>query len=838
MYLDQILFLAGGILLAATLVLAVSLLRSRRRSRDYRQILEAETQRIDVISTLRATHSLKSDSTSSAPPVPVPAPKSTGPLIEGPSRLTAATELLSETALEDITELLPGEASAPRAVPGQAAPAGPVGEGLDLSPLKGMYALLREIHGGGMSRVFVARHEKLGNEWIVKFINGQHAGLANEAEVLKQLNHISLPQIIDIFQNDQGTFLVESYIEGYTLDEVLRSGQEIKEGQISDWGVQLAQVLRYLHELKVPIIHCDLKPSNIMVTHDNRLVLIDFGISKQQGVSEESSGITYRYAAPEQFRGGANDPNAIAQRFGTLPPEHTGWPIDERTDLYSVGVILYELLLGHVPKEGRTEELNQRVTPKLAETVRKCLEIQPEQRFQSAGELLQALEGVRSQRFVIARKLVTRRIASVCCGVFLVGGLITSASGAYIYREENLSVISLDPGQAVVSVQQSIQILIQKTSPNGTESLLKPSQVHWFYSKENIARIDGDRLVGLNQGETTLRGEYRNKSITLNVTVTEPLHETTSVSLRYLTGGAVSVFAGDGQREFTDGPLSQCSFVSPESLSVDGGAVWLSDSGVLRCVEDGGVSTQLLEPDFLTTQFVRAHGETLYLLTGPWEGEDEVSYYGILRLSGTQADFIYYTEAAWSVISDMALSPDGRLWFVQQNLGTGMTTLNVLERASLDVTWVMDLPDDARKMAFDPSGTLYISVPESGVILRVGAGEDSWSYFAGIEGERHFIDGGVPNFYRPTSLAADGSFLYVLDFDTVRRITVEGRGAASTETIAGIPTEDTDPEPVLGSGEDAVLPASELAELSLDGQGGLLLTDPKNSVIYQLRLQG
>lgn len=71
-----------------------------------------------------------------------------------------------------------------------------VGDGLDLSPLDKKYEFQREIYRGGMSRIFLIRHKKLGNEWIVKFVDGQHAELANEAEVLKKLNHISLPQSI------------------------------------------------------------------------------------------------------------------------------------------------------------------------------------------------------------------------------------------------------------------------------------------------------------------------------------------------------------------------------------------------------------------------------------------------------------------------------------------------------------------------------------------------------------------------------------------------------------------------------------------------------------------
>ena len=198
---------------------------------------------------------------------------------------------------------------------------------------------------------------------------------------------------------------------------------------------------------------------------------------------------------------------------------------------------------------------------------------------------------------------------------------------------------------------------------------------------------------------------------------------------------------------------------------------------------------------------------------------------------------LYYTEAAYSTITDFALSSDGALWFIQQNALLGSTSLHRLDPDSGGPAWVADLPESARCMAFDGADNLYISVPERGVILRVGAGETAWTYFAGMEGERNFIDGAIPNFFRPTSLAAEGDALYVLDFDTVRKITIQGAGALFTETLAGVPTEDTNPQVVLGPGGEAVLPAGERASLAA-ADGRLLLSDPKNSVVYEIEIPG
>lgn len=795
MYLDYILFTLSGILLLAALLLIVQLLRSRKKSLDYRRLLSEETERIDVMTTLRQ---IKTERT-------------------GTEKAQAETEILAETEVLTAaeTELLPNTELIFQSESRQAPR---LGEGLDLSPLAGKYELLREIHGGGMSRVFLARSVKLGSEWIVKFV--EQADLAGEAEVLKKLNHISLPPIIDIFPSQQGTFLVERYIEGYSLSEVLSLNQELRESQICDWGLQLAQVLHYLHTLPTPIFHCDLKPSNIMVTHDNRLVLIDFGISKQQGIDGGAVGITYRYAAPEQFRGKANRPDIIKKQFGSLPAGHEQWAIDARTDLYSVGVILRELTAGAKPSS------------ELSKVIAKCLEIEPVRRFPSAKALAEALETIKGRQATMARNLAMRKVAAVCCGLCAAGSLVTSASGAYVNRMENLSIVAMNPGQAVVTVQQGVQLLIQKTSPNGKEVLLEPSKIDWTYSQDNIARLDGDRLVGLNAGETTLYGKYRNKVITLEVTVTEPPQETTAVALRYTEGTEVSVYAGTGEREQADGSFTSASFVSPESMAAEDGCLYLSDSGVIRFLEDGQVGTLLLEPGYLTADIVRPWNGDLYVLTGPWEAEDG-SWYGFLRISEDGAEVLYYTEAAYSTITDFDFSSDGTLWFIQQNMFLSSTSLNRLDTETGESSWVMDLPESARCMVFDKADNLYISVPEDGVLLRVGAGETSWTYFAGMEGERNFIDGAIPNFYRPTSLAVDGDALYVLDFDTVRKITIDGAGALFTETLVGLPVADTNPNVVLGAGSKAVLAASEQATLALDN-GRLLLSDPKNSVVYEI----
>ena len=288
-YYDYILLASGAFFLVVAAALGIARFLSRARNKEYRRVLREETERIDVVETMKQTRG-----------------KTTLESIG--TRLASETDAMTEITYDDGS----GMAQLPSNNGNYA---------LDVSAVQEKYEFIREIHGGGMSRTFLARHRKLGSVWIIKFVDGKYAELADEADVLRSLNHINLPQIIDIFQTQQGTFLVERYIEGYTLEEVLEQKQHLKEGLIYRWGIELAQVLNYLHNLDTPIIHCDLKPSNIMVTYDNHLVLIDFGIAKRQGISRRAIGISQRYAAPEQFQGALARSEMAITRFGKLPPD-------------------------------------------------------------------------------------------------------------------------------------------------------------------------------------------------------------------------------------------------------------------------------------------------------------------------------------------------------------------------------------------------------------------------------------------------------------------------------------------------------------------------------------
>ena len=700
----------------------------------------------------------------------------------------------------------------------------------------------REIHGGGMSRVFLADSLKLGNQWIVKFISNHNVQLLNEENILKLLNHISLPKIIDIFKDDKGVYLVESYIEGVTLDNVLKSGYILNQVIIQDWAEQLAQVLNYLHMLKPhPIYHYDLKPSNIMVTHDNRLVLIDFGVSKRLDENDPgaaSIGITYKYAAPEQIRYQIAQKHMplINDRFGELPAERINWAPDARTDIYSLGVILFELAAGQIPTLRNQTVIRNAVSREMYEIISKCLAIDPARRYQSAAELLVAIQKSKSSKLKMVRTLFIRKMASVSCVLSILASGGSFSGGYYIWGRENAATLDVRPGIVTVSLQQSSELVVAKHMPDGNTAILENSQIRWTFTPDNVARVDGNRISGINVGEAELLGRYRDKTIALDVRVVPPMDDIVDISQRFLPGRVINVYAGGAEaREHSDGALDTAEFVSPESIAIsDSGVIYVADSGLLRRIRDDIVDSINFTPEYLTPKIVRCCGDDVYVLTHEWEDGEDVNY-GVIKVSDEGAEGLYMADAKFTEVEDFTFSTDGKLYFIERNAGLNGVFLKTIDLGNFDdIQTICELPDGARSLALDDmSGAVYIANPESGVILVWQNG--ALSYFSGVENEKAFIDGYAPLYYMPQKIKYVGGSLFIWDFNVLRRLDIVGGAAAECVTIAGeaSPVFDLDVGQGDQAAEDIILPNSALADFGAAG-GRALLTDPKRGLVWQI----
>lgn len=711
---------------------------------------------------------------------------------------------------------------------------------IDISALRGNYKLLSEIKGGGMSRIFIAENVKLGNKWIVKYISNRVGALTQEENVLKLLNHVNLPKIIDIFYGKDGIFIVESYIEGVGLDKLINPELKVGQSMFIEWADQLGKLLNYLHNLQPEgIVHADLKPSNIMVTHDDKLVLIDFGISKVGAGSQNSVAATYKYAAPEQLKKvdfSSSSAKIVADRFGTLPSECKDWQIDNRTDIFSLGVILHEVATGRIPLVGEEDILNDYVSKEIAEVIQKCIQINPEDRYQDISEFLADIERLKNTKISMVKSMMWQKIA---VAVLIVGMISTGscfASATYITNQENMALVAVAPNSVCISEQQKAELIIQKQMPNGKIKDIDISDVEWDINDDNIAKIDGNMIVGINEGTTEIFGKYRNKIISVVVTVVKPVEGMVEVSLGHGEEGTVETYAGNGERDLVDGTLKDASFVSPERMAEDSaGRIYVCDSGELRVIEDGEVSTIEFEPDFLTVSNLKCFDEEVFILTDPWEDIDG-NYYGIIRLTEDAAEGWYIADAVYTKITDFDFDEDGNLYVIEYNYGEGNVYLKKIYRETLDIEVVALLEPGAEAITYAGDGMFYYSNVENGTIKVVDSKTAEITYFVGVEDERNFVDGKISEFYQPMRLKLVGDYLYVLDFDVVRRIHLDGGTPVWTDTVAGVVTT----EDHVGVKEGAISEVSFDRSMLMDflfTDDGLLISNPKNSVIQKVSFE-
>lgn len=260
--------------------------------------------------------------------------------------------------------------------------------------INGRYIIQYQLGKGGMSKVYLARDIKLNMDWAIKVIDLSSKGkqsqiyrLATEKEIslLKKLKHPALPRIVDFFSEDEKMFIVMDYIEGETLSEKLdREGRQSEEDVVR-WMRDVCDVLNYLHTRENAIIYRDIKPSNIMLTPEGEIKLIDFGIARTYKTNSNSDTEylgSRGYAAPEQF-------SQLGQS-------------DERTDIYGVGATMYHLLTGKHPDQPPYEfypirKFDKRFSRGIQQIVQKCVMTDPKYRYQTAYDVIDALDHYQTQ---------------------------------------------------------------------------------------------------------------------------------------------------------------------------------------------------------------------------------------------------------------------------------------------------------------------------------------------------------------------------------------------------------------------------------------------------------
>jgi Tol biopolymer transport system component len=308
----------------------------------------------------------------------------------------------------------------------------------------GHYRVLEKIGGGAMGEVFRARDERLGRDVALKLIrpasssNPDHLRRFElEARAAAALNHPNIVAIYDVGQDDGSPYIVCELLEGQTLRKRLAEGG-LPVRLAVDYALQITQGLIAAHDRR--IVHRDLKPENLFVTTDGRVKILDFGVAKLQADSGDSD------RAVEELTTVTKSGAVIGTVAYMSPEQLRGKTVDHRSDIFSMGSILYEMLAGQRPFRGETEvdtitavlredppeiHLEETGIPiPFRQVIRHCLEKEPEKRFQSARDLAFALETLsdasgsgRTTRFG-KPKLQTKVLPWALAGIFLIAVLL------------------------------------------------------------------------------------------------------------------------------------------------------------------------------------------------------------------------------------------------------------------------------------------------------------------------------------------------------------------------------------------------------------------------------
>ncbi|MFZ5987691.1 MAG: serine/threonine-protein kinase [Bacillota bacterium] len=247
------------------------------------------------------------------------------------------------------------------------------------------YEIIKVLGSGGMGTVYLARNIKLNNLWAIKEVlkaNGEKVDLLAEPNILKKLNHPSLPRIFDIIEDENSIYIIIDYMEGTSLEAILKEKGRIEEKTVIDWGKQICEILAYLHnQTPNPIIYRDMKPSNLILTKNSEIKLIDFGISR------------------EYKRNSSTDTTYIGTRGFAAPEQYGFTQTDARTDIYSLGVTLYYLLTSRSLSSPPFEiipvrKINRRFSKGIEFIINKCTEQNPDKRYKSVKHLLADLNDI------------------------------------------------------------------------------------------------------------------------------------------------------------------------------------------------------------------------------------------------------------------------------------------------------------------------------------------------------------------------------------------------------------------------------------------------------------
>lgn len=513
------------------------------------------------------------------------------------------------------------------------------------------YEIIKEIGSGGGGIVYLGRHIRLG-KWVVlkadrRTLSARPEALRREVDALKNLSHTYIPQVYDFVQEDGVVYTIMDYIEGESLDKPLSRGEHFSQAQVIEWGCQLLEAICYLHG-RPPhgILHADIKPSNVMLTPQGDIRLIDFNIALALG--EEGAvrvGFSRGYASPEHYgidytaASATQGVEDAATQISTSSPETiltdrqkssnsgsgSGRTIylDVRSDIYSLGATLYHLFTGQRPAQDAREvrPISSDVcSPAVSAIIKKAMEPNPDDRFQTASEMLRAFEHLHEND---SRTKRHKRRAAVAASAltlfFLAGGFLTFAGlkqmerlqGAYALAE--YSDDALRSGDVSGAVSLALEALPQN------RGIFDPP----YTSQAQRALSNALGVYDLGDGFKA------HLSVSLPAAPLKVVLSPEGTKTAVMTSGLVSVFdtgSGDLLSELpaNSSALSDIVFLNEDTVIYAGAdgiqaygisemrELWQGDAATAICVSaDGSTVAAVYRDEHMASIYDAATGERL-----------------------------------------------------------------------------------------------------------------------------------------------------------------------------------------------------------------------------------
>ena len=720
-----------------------------------------------------------------------------GPLREQPHSVLCGPERLSTRSRFRAQCGVPFAPPSPDATPRASHPA-PRTPGIYSPPMTlaagsriGPYEIVAPIGAGGMGEVFRARDARLGRDVAIKILPTLFASdpdrlrrFESEARAAAALNHPNILVLHDVGTQDGVPYVVSELLDGQTLRTALERGPMPTRKAI-EYGIQIASGLAAAHEKG--IVHRDLKPENLFVTKDGRIKILDFGLAKlAEAVTTDASRATMAQT----------DPGMVVGTAGYMSPEQLrGEQVDARSDVFSLGAVLYEMFTGERAFKGKTAVDTMSAilkedpadfppgvhaaSPAIERVVRRCLEKNVEERFQSARDVTFALEAMSSASGIkpamAAAEARERRWLPI---VAAIAALALVAAAAYLAGARFGSRTAAPPSVTQLTFRKGT-VRGARFSPDGQTVYYAASwegEPITLYStrlgspESSPVGVPASDMLGISSS-----GEL---ALALNAHVSAPFLTLGTLARAPMSGGA---------------PREILENVNSADFSPAG-----PDLAAIQTVPGRGSSLQfpigterVNAPYWLSDARVSPDGSEVAFIAHP-QGGDE----GDVRLAGRTGS-PRSLSTGWISIQGLHWSPSGReLWFTGTR--TGM----------LRALWAVTLDGHERLLYRAPLRLQLEDVAPDGRVLLSGMSVEGQVRFGafGEKGDRSlsWFDWGTS-----ATLSADGKLL---------AYTESGEGAGSVYGVFVRPTNGGPAVRLADGGASAISPDGRLVAV-LDTSG-------------------